>query len=156
MVTFWGSTYSMSSNIIEQAISAVLASDHKNWHKMPSDAVVMLEYMCAVSEPLSFFTDALTGEKHVTVSAVHPLLDHIPTSIVPASPDDFTVVKQKKKIIREDLTGCYSAHTTLLLDKCSFHDPRCLLQVCHREGRSSCTQIKDEAVESLYHFQQLI
>ena len=30
-----------------------------------------------VLEPLSYFTDALSGEYHATVSAVRPLLSHI-------------------------------------------------------------------------------
>ena len=34
----------------------------------------MLEAMSSVLEPLSTFTDALSGEKVVTVSAVHPLI----------------------------------------------------------------------------------
>ena len=109
----------------QQAICGVLANDRKNWHKMPSDAeFATLEAMCTVLEPLSFFTDALSGEKHVTVSAVRPLLDHIMASIVAPSSEDCTVVKDMKKIIREDLAPRYSAQTTLLPDKCSFLDPR--------------------------------
>ena len=138
----------MVSRIIEQqqAICAVLASDRKHWHKMPSDAeFATLEALCAVLEPLSNFTDALSGEKHVTVSAVHPLLDHILTSLVSSSSDDCTVIKEMKKIIREDLSSRYSAHSILLLDKCSYLDPR--FRSKYVKGKEEViAQIKEEAV----------
>ena len=144
----WGSTYCMVSRIIEQqqAMCAVLASDHKHWHKMPSDAeFATLEAVCAVLEPLSNFTDALSGEKHVTVSAVHPLLDHILTSIVSFSSDDCTVVKEMKTIICEDLSSRYSAHSIHLLDKCSYLDPRFRSKYI-TEKQEVVAQIKEEAV----------
>ena len=66
---------------------------------MPSDAeFATVETMCAVLEPLSLFTDALSGEKHVTVSAVHPLLEHILKSILSASPKICcTIIKHEEK-----------------------------------------------------------
>ena len=52
----------------QQAISAVLANDHKNWHHMPTDQEVsVLETVVSVLSPLSIFTDALSGEKHLTI-----------------------------------------------------------------------------------------
>jgi hypothetical protein len=40
VVTRWGSTFEMVARIVElqQAISAVVAEDGKNWHRMPTDA----------------------------------------------------------------------------------------------------------------------
>lgn len=148
MVTRWGSTYSMVSRIIEQqqAICAVLASDRKNWHKMPSDSeFATLEAVCTVLKPLSFFTDALSGEKHVTISAVHPLLSHILNSIVSSSAEDCTITRDMKKILHDDLSSRYSAHTTLLLDKCSFLDPRFRSKYVS-EKEEVIVQIKQEAV----------
>ena len=81
-------------------------------------------------------TDALSGEKHVTASAVHLLLDHILTSIVSSLSDDCTVIKEMKKI-PEDLSSLYSAHSILLLDKCSYLDSG---------FRSKIAQIKEVAV----------
>ena len=71
VVTFWGSTYDMIERIVEQqAISGVLAEDRKNWCKMPTDAEVStMEIVINVLKPLSFLTDALSGEKQVTVSS---------------------------------------------------------------------------------------
>ena len=39
------------------------------------DEFTTLEDMVKVLEPLSYFTDALSGEQHVTVSTVCPLLN---------------------------------------------------------------------------------
>ena len=78
--TRWGSTYMMVSRIVEQqqAICAVLAEDRKHRYKIPTDnKFSILEAIVKVFEPLSYFTDALSGEKHVTASAIRPLLDHI-------------------------------------------------------------------------------
>ena len=74
VATRWGSTYDMVSHIVEQqqAISAVLAEDQKNWYRMPSDS----EFL-RLLKPLSTLTDALSGEKQVTISAILPVLKHI-------------------------------------------------------------------------------
>ena len=71
-----GFTYQMASRLIEQqnALCAVLADDRKYWCKMPSEEeLTTIESMVQVLEPLSYFTDALSGEFHVTVSAIRPL-----------------------------------------------------------------------------------
>ena len=71
--TRWGSTYAMMERILEQqqAICAVLSNDRKNWSKMPSDAeFTNIEATVAILGPLSIFTDALSGEKWVNISAV--------------------------------------------------------------------------------------
>ena len=45
VATTWESTFQMIDRILEQqqAISAVLANDCKNWHHMPTDQVSVLE-----------------------------------------------------------------------------------------------------------------
>ena len=80
VATRWGSTYHMVSRVVEQqqSICAVLAGNRKNWHRMPSgNEFSILEAVVEVFKPLSVFTDALSGEDHVTISAVHPLLHHL-------------------------------------------------------------------------------
>ena len=70
VATRWGSTYNMVSRIVEQqqAICAVLAEDRKDWHRMPSEnEFSTLESLVEVLKPLSVFTDAFSGENHVTV-----------------------------------------------------------------------------------------
>ena len=73
VVTRWGSTYEMLERVIEQlqAISAVLAEQRKNWHRMPTDSEwSTLENVVEVLKPLAYLTDALSGEKQVTASAI--------------------------------------------------------------------------------------
>jgi len=49
----------------------VLADDRKSWHLMPRDEdVSVLETIRNIRGPLSEFTDALSGEKQVTISCV--------------------------------------------------------------------------------------
>ena len=110
-----------------------------------------LEDMVKVLHPLSIFTDALSGEKHVTISAVRPLLDHILKKIVDVQPSDRPMVKQMKEKISEDLSNRYSSLATSLLDKCSFLDPRFRCKfVTDRE--EVLYQIKEEAVSELESF----
>ena len=74
VVTRCSSMYKMIARILEQqqAICAVLAEDRKNWHRMPTDnEFSTLEAVASVLEPLSSFTDVLSGEKCVTVSQSH-------------------------------------------------------------------------------------
>ena len=87
---------------------------------MPSeDEFTTLEDMVKVLEPLSYFTDALSGEQHVTVSAVRPLLNHIIKHISLVVPEDRPIVSQMKAKISKDLQHRYNSLTVTLLDKCS-------------------------------------
>ena len=90
VVTRWGSTYDMIERVVEQqrAISSILAEDRKNWRKMPTDAEFStMEIVIDVLKPLSFLTDALSGEKQVTVSAVLPVMKHVKSKLSPVSSD---------------------------------------------------------------------
>ena len=90
----------MITRILEQqqAICAVLADDWKHWHLMPSDReFVTLEIVSQVIQPLSVFTDVLSGETQVTVSALHPLLKHITTSLLSGSTSDCVPMKDKER-----------------------------------------------------------
>ena len=58
--------------------------------------------MVKVLEPLSYFTDALSGEQHVTVSPVHTVLNHIIKLILLEKPEDGHIVSQMKAKIIED------------------------------------------------------
>ena len=151
VTTRWGSTFEMVARIIEQqqAICAVLADDCKSWCKMPSeDEFTMLEDMAKVLEPLSYFTDALSGEHHVTVSAVRPLLNHIIKSILLVKPEDSTIISQMKTKISEDLQRRYNSLTVTLLDKCSFLDPRFRAKYVMNKDEV-IYQLKQEAIATL-------
>ena len=61
----------MISQILDQqqALSAVLAEDRKNWHSMPTDSELsILETLHDILKPLSFLTDALAGENLLMVN----------------------------------------------------------------------------------------
>ena len=83
VVTRWGSIFDMISRILEQqqALSAVLAEDKKNWHRMINDTdLSVLETVSDILKPLSYLTDALACEKEITASAVYPVLKHVQRS----------------------------------------------------------------------------
>ena len=147
--TRWGSTYDMLARILEQqqAICAVLAEDRKNWHRMPSDhEFTTLEAMASVLGPLSTFTDALSGEVMVTVSAVRPLLKHILGSLLTSSADDCSLVKEMKETISDDLSARYiDSGISELIDKCSYLDPRFRTQYLNNT-EETLMQVKSEAI----------
>ena len=61
----------------------------------------ILENNAVVLQPLSVFTDALSGEKHLTISALHPLSRHILDMILVVLPDDCNLRKNIKETISE-------------------------------------------------------
>ena len=85
----------MINRILEQqkAITSVLAEDHKNWHHMQE--FLVLEIVAAVLK----FTDALSGEKHLTISVVRPLLKHIVDEVLVVSAEDSSLSKEMKEIL---------------------------------------------------------
>ena len=143
----------------QQAVSAVLANDRKNWHHMPTDQEVsVLETVASVLRPLSVFTDALSGEKHVTISVVRPLLRHILDEVLSVSAEDCSLGKEMKEIISDKLQTYY-IHEEIsdLLDKCTYLDPwfkaRCLKieeqtrSQIKQEAEDVCTLIMQESQE---------
>ena len=140
----------MIARILEQqqAICAVLADDKKNWYRMPSDReFTTLEIVSQVLQPLSVFTDALSGESQVTVSAIRPLLKHITTSLLSVSTSDCMLIKDMKKTITDSLGSRYICQEVLeLIDKCSFLDPRFKTNALP-DNASTIAQLKAEAKE---------
>ena len=149
-VTRWGSTCKMMSRILEQqqAICRVLAEDRKYWCRMPNDnEFSTMESVVAVLEPLYTFTDALSGEKCVTISAVRPLLKHILEKLLDPLPTDSCFVKEIKEVISDKLQSQYIfQELSDLLDISSCFDPR--FQVHYVVNKDSTVQrIKSEALE---------
>ena len=110
----------------QQAISAVLAEDHKSWHLMPSSAkFTVLEALAAVLKSFSVLTDALSGEKEVSSSALRSILKHVLDNCLADKPDNDHLVTEMKSVIARDLCTRYeSALISQLLDKWSILDPR--------------------------------
>ena len=70
-------------------------------------------------------TDLLSGEKRITCSAIKPLIKVINDKIVIPQDDDSALTLEMKDRIKADLESCYeSSEISLLLDVCSFLDPR--------------------------------
>ena len=93
---------------------------------MPSDSdFSTLEAIASVLKPLHVFTDALSGEKCITVSAIHPLLKHILKELLAVSSDDSSFVRDLKEAISDKLQAQYLIqNVSMILDVCSFLDPR--------------------------------
>ena len=128
VVTCWGSTFEMISRILEQqqALSAVLVEDRKNWHRMVTDSdLSVLETIADILKPLSYLTDALACEKQITASAVYPVLKHVKRNLTVDETKDTTLAIQVKNTIWADLESRYTDPAVVeVLDLASFLDPR--------------------------------
>ena len=93
---------------------------------MPSDhEFSVLEAVDSVLRPLHVFTDALSGEKHITISTIRPLLKHIVEEVLAVASDDCDIIREMEETISDKLQAHYIQHeASYLLDKCSFLDPR--------------------------------
>ena len=93
---------------------------------MPSDLeFTVLEAVASVLESLHVFTVALAGEKHITISAIRPLLRHIVEQVVHVGADDCAIIREMKETITDKLQAHYiQEETSDLLDKCSFFTPK--------------------------------
>ena len=70
-------------------------------------------------------TDLLSGEKRVTCSAIKPLIEVIKSKIVAPKIGDTTLTVEIKERIKRGLNARYQNEAmSLLLDTCSFMDPR--------------------------------
>ena len=130
VVTRWGSTFDMMSRILEQqqALSAVLAEDRKNWHRMITDTELsVLETVSDILKPLSYLTDALACEKEITASAVYPVLQHVKKKLAVdiADTQDTALAIQIKQTMWRDLEKRYDDPFVVeVLGIASFLDPR--------------------------------
>ena len=83
--TRWGSTQKMIGRVLEQekAIRKVLGGDRKISHLVPTwQDLDVLELLNAILAPLSDFTDMLSAEDYVSVSAILPVLRYCMTMFV--------------------------------------------------------------------------
>ena len=128
VVTRWGSTFEMISRILEQqqALSAVLAEDRKNWHRMINDIELsVLETISDILKPLSYLTDALACEKQITASAIYPVLKHMKKALQIDETKDTTLTTQIKQAIWKDLEKRYTDPDVVqILNLATFLDPR--------------------------------
>ena len=126
--TRWGSQHKMISCILEQdaAIQMVLSEDRKTTHLIPTwqDSMV-LESVNAALSPVAEFTDFMSGEKYVSISAIKPLVRHLERILLEEKEDESDLTKNIKQQIFEYMDSKYNdTSTDDLLNLCTFLDPR--------------------------------
>lgn len=118
----------MVDRILEQeaAIQQVLSGDRKCSHLIPTwQDVDVLESVSKALSPLKEFTDILSGERHVTVSAVKPMLKVLNDSVLAAESSDTQLTKDIKRRVITYLNEKFSKQETdELLNVATFLDPR--------------------------------
>ena len=96
----------------EDAVRVVLSSDRKTSHLIPTwQDIEVLESISKALSPISELTDFLSGEDHVTASAVIPVLHNLKTKILIAKEDDTALTRDIKKIVIDDLHARYTDHS---------------------------------------------
>ena len=139
----------MVSRVLEQqqSICAVLAGDWKNWYRMPSaNEFSILEAIVEVFKPLSVFTDALSSEDHVTISAVPPLRHQLLENVLKVESGSNGLVSELKLFISRNLSKWYEAPEVIeILDKCSFLDPRFKVEYL-QDKECTLTVLEEELV----------
>ena len=65
--------------------------------------------MTAALEPLGELTDVLSAEKHITISAVCPLMNRLTKEMLKESDGDTSLTAQMKRIIKVDLESRYQS-----------------------------------------------
>ena len=122
-VTRWGSMEKMVSRILEQeeALRVVLSSDRKTTHLIPTwQDVHVFE---SITKALS--TDFLSGDSHVTVSSIQPVLHNLGCRVLSEDGSDTPLTKEIKKGVLDYLQSKYlDPKVKVLLSIATFLDPR--------------------------------
>ena len=104
--TRWGSQLKMIDRILEQeaCIRQVLTVEHKNAHLIPTwQDLDVLESLKAALGQLDDFTDMLSGEQKVTVSAIKPVLHILKTKVLKVCEGDTDLTETIKQRVLEYL-----------------------------------------------------
>ena len=110
----------------EQAIRVVISADRKASHLLLSwqDLDVLKAINNALS-PLSEFTNVMSGEKYVTISAILPVMNLLKTAVLEEKTDDNPMTNELRSSIMDDLiTRNQGPDIVNLLETASFLDPR--------------------------------
>ncbi|XP_048830153.1 E3 SUMO-protein ligase ZBED1-like [Brienomyrus brachyistius] len=116
----------MINRILEQqkALHEVLSEDRNTRHLILGYQDLDVLHSKALG-PLLEFTDALSGEDHISVSHIKPVLSLFNTTILAPEEGETDMTKSLKKKILEYLNSKYEERVTQeLLDVASFLDPR--------------------------------
>ena len=151
--TRWGSTQKMINQVLEQekAIRKVLGGDRKSSHLVPTwQDLDDLESLNAALTPFSDFTDMLSTEDYVSVSAVLPVLKILHNNVCNISDDDTSLTSDIKCKVLDYLDDKYSDPLCRrLISLACFLDPRCITDYVPEDvGMSAITNwIVEEGVK---------
>ena len=113
----------MVSGLLEQepVVRAVLGADSKTSHLIPTwQDIDVLESIAKALSPNSDLTDFLSGENHVTVSSILPVLHNLKAKVL-LPKEDTSLTKDIKKSALDDLAGHYESENQFL-SLCTFLD----------------------------------
>ena len=106
-----GSMAKMIARLLEQedAIRAVLGLDRDTSHLLPTwQDIHVWESLAAALSPLEDLTDFLSGDTHVTVSSVIPVLFKFVNKILKENENDSTLTRNIKKYITDYMEKKYA------------------------------------------------
>ena len=104
----------------------VLSDDRKTTHLIPTwQDTMVLESVNAALSPVAEFTDFMSGEKYVSISAIKPLMRHLEDILLQEKEEESELTKNIKQRIFEYMESKYSDPSIQdLLNLCTFLDPR--------------------------------
>ena len=118
----------MVSRLLEQeeAIRVVLGSDRKTSHLIPTwQDIRVWEAISKALSPIADLTDLLSGDTHVTVSSILPVMHNLCHNILAIEEDDTPLTKEIKKGVVDDLQPRYSGtKVQQFLQVATYLDPR--------------------------------
>ena len=150
--TRWGSMGRMIARLLEQdeTVQAVLSSDRKTRHLIATwQDIHVWESLHNALSPLDELTDFLSGDSHITVSSIIPVLHNLATKVLKETQDDSELTKTIKKKVTDYLNDKYAEQTTQdILHKATFLDPRFKLDYVEQQNREILEDsILDEGME---------
>jgi len=98
--TRWGSMGKMVARLLEQdeVVQIVLSSDQKTRHLVATwQDVHVWESLHKALSSLDDLTDFLSGDSHIMVSSIVPVLHNLAADVLKQLPDDTEVTKPLKK-----------------------------------------------------------
>ena len=120
---------------------------------MPSDKEIStMEIFLEVLKPIVEITEAIGGEKLVTISTIKPLLHKLLSKHLTKKPSDDTLTKTLKSILFTDLNGHYDTiKVENLLSKACLLDPRfkALSFLPQTEKNDIISNVEEETVEMI-------
>lgn len=154
--TRWGSTQLMIGRILEQkdSIRQVLRADAKTRHLSPTwQDIDVLESLEAALGALDTFTDALSGENCITVSAINAVLHIMKNDVLSESSSDTQLTADVKKHVLAYMEDKYEPDKVKsLLNIASFLDPRfCTSYIDNKDD--VIDKITDEGVDILFQIE---